>query len=265
MSRLLLVLGCLFGLTGCASLAEQAKQRAIAGGLRSEVLTATPFHLQSFQRTPRDPAVLHIYIEGDGRPWLAHGRYVSADPTPDRTPALDWLLQDKDGALYLGRPCYFNTDASPPCSARLWTLGRYSEEVVARMAVALQGWLAQQPVPPRQVKLVGYSGGGVLAVLVAERVPAVTSVLAIAAPLDIDAWSRAHDYSLLTDSINPATQRQWRDGVRRVLVLGQRDDNVPLATLTSALAAIPIELTVIPGEDHHCCRWSVLQQWLVRE
>ena len=50
----------------------------------------------------------------------------------------------------------------------------------------------------REVTFVGYSGGGVLAVLIAERLDNVAGVITVGANLDTDAWTEHHGYLPLT-------------------------------------------------------------------
>ena len=71
---------------------------------------------------------------------------------------------------------------------RLWTSARYGDEAVASMAAALRPDLAMESGYDRVV-WVGHSGGGALAMLLAERVPETTAVVTIAADLDTEAWA----------------------------------------------------------------------------
>ena len=58
----------------------------------------------------------------------------------------------------------------------------------------------------RSIVLIGHSGGGTLAVLLAPRIEDVSGVVSIAANLDIDAWADHHNYDRLTGSLNPNSQ-----------------------------------------------------------
>ena len=105
------------------------------------------------------------------------------------------MAKDKSPSIYLGRPCYFGLATSPNCTPAVWTHDRYSEKVVASMQAALEKYLQLHPY--KHLMFVGYSGGGVLAMLLAARVPNTEKLVTIAANLDTDAWTQYHNYSSL--------------------------------------------------------------------
>lgn len=215
-------------------------------------ITAQGFDLLALERVaPADATHPRVYIEGDGRPWIAGGEVVAADPTPRRTLALEMMADDPDGLLYLGRPCYFGGAAENPCQPWLWTAGRYSGRVVDAMADALRQWLARHPAV-ESVTLVGYSGGGVLALLIAERVERVDQVVAVATPVDHARWTSLHGYSPLEGSDNPGRIVNWRERVRRFFVFGEEDENVPPTLMRPVLPPGAREL-LLPGVGHRCC------------
>lgn len=146
------------------------------------------------------PVRWHIYIEGDGQAVTAQGR-PSRDPTPRAPMLLKMLAQDPNPALYLGRPCYFDT-IDPACNPARWTLERYSDATVASMAQTLLARIR----PQDDLILIGHSGGGALAVLLAPRLPRTCAVITLAGNLDVTAWTRAHGYTPITPSLDPAQQ-----------------------------------------------------------
>lgn len=140
---------------------------------------------------------IYIYLDGDGS--LLKGQKISRDPTPLRPLALELMLEGPKPALYLGRPCQFIQNSH--CTLEFWTVSRYSESVVHSLVVAINK-LNQENHP---ITLVGYSGGGSLAVLVASRLPAVSQVITLAANLDTQAWAvQHHSVNALSNSLNPA-------------------------------------------------------------
>lgn len=239
-------------LGGCASSVGPVDVKARTGGAVSLTLPAGEFRLQAFER-PATGEHAYVFIEGDGRPWRAGGRVVATDPTPLNTPLLDWMLQTSGPALYLARPCYFKPEDAGPCSPMLWTYSRYSETVLASMHAALNVWLERHPDIDR-LTLVGHSGGGVLAILLGERLPQVHRVIALAAPLDIDIWADLHGYGRLFDSINPAREGLWREDVERDLLFGQKDAQVPPEHFLPVARNIPgARVRVVDGAGHACC------------
>lgn len=199
---------------------------------------------------------LHVYLEGDGRPWLRDR--PAPDPTGRHLLALELLQRDPAPALYLGRPCY-HLDAMPAnCTSNLWTSGRYSETVVASMAGALTAQLRAHP-SIREVVLIGYSGGGDIAVLLAPRLTgsARVSVITVAANLDTTAWSTHHRVLPLEGSLNPAEQAA--SGLPELHFQGLRDTVVPVATNAAYFQRHPQATSVIvEAFDHRCC-WA--EQW----
>ena len=240
-------------LAGCVTApVERLASQARLAGLQPVSLPTADFMLQGFERAAAGRHA-RIYIEGDGRPWRAGGRVIADDPSPRNLPALTWMASLPGPSLYLGRPCYFQTSAQPACNAMLWTYGRYSDRVVAAMAQGLQSWLQRHPQID-SLTLVGHSGGGVLALLVAERVPAVVEVVTLAAPTDVALWAQLHEYTPLFASLNPADIEHWRPQVRRRLFFGEQDRQVPPASFVASAQTIPgAQVSVVPDIGHDCC------------
>ncbi len=203
-----------------------------------------------------DSATLHIYLSGDGTPFL-DPHHVSDDPTPRRPLALELMLADPTPALYIGRPCYEGRATEAGCSPALWSQARYSEAVVASMSAAVASLAAG--APRARVTLIGYSGGGVLAVLIAQRLPRIGQVVTIGANLDIDGWTRLHGYSALAGSLNPAAFTAWRSTLAQIHFVGAKDRNVPSTLVVAFAASVPTaQVRIIDGFDHRCC-W--VEQW----
>lgn len=204
-------------------------------------------------------ATLHVYIEHDGTPWASIDR-VAADPTPRKPYALELMAKDAGPRLLLGRPCYFAAQPESRCSPVLWTHERYSGAVVASMVAALRNYLSAHP--HRRLVLVGYSGGGSLAWLMAPRVPEAAAVVTVAANLDTDAWARWHGYSALAGSLNPAAQPSLPERVEESHFIGASDSNVRPAVVRGFARRHPrAKVIELAGFDHDCCwiaHWSRL-------
>jgi hypothetical protein len=245
-------------ISGCSSHpSERTTQLASTAGAIREIVPGAGFEHVVFSRyVDARSSALHIYFDSDGTP-LIHARQVSRDPTPREPLALQLMLVDPLPSAYIGRPCYEGLAAAPGCTPLLWTLQRYSETVVASMTAAVEALLARSPAA--EVTMIGYSGGGVLALLVAQRLTRVVTVVTIAANLDIDAWTTLHGYSALAGSINPAAQTQWRVALRQIHFAGGRDQNVPAAMTRGFAGGVPnAQVRIIETYDHRCC-W--LEQW----
>lgn len=116
--------------------------------------------------------------------------------------------------------------------------------------------------------LVGYSGGGTLAVLTAPRLQGVQAVVTVAANLDIHAWTAHHGYLPLTQSLNP-TDMAERTPWPQIHLRGDHDEVVPEATLTRYFATHPFDVEWrYPRNDHVCCwreQWPEIVERLRRE
>ncbi|TXS90569.1 alpha/beta hydrolase [Parahaliea aestuarii] len=199
---------------------------------------------------------LHIYLAGDGQPW--HGSRPARNPTGRRSMALELLQQDPSPALYLARPCYHLDTMPARCTAKLWTSGRYSPEVVASMSDALTT-LLENHSNIEEVLLIGYSGGGNLALLLAPRLPATVAVavLTVAANLDTDAWTGHHRVLSLSDSLNPAVAITTT--ASEMHLQGSEDTIVPPTTTRLYFQRHPGAKAIqLPDFDHRCC-W--VEQW----
>jgi pimeloyl-ACP methyl ester carboxylesterase len=168
---------------------------------------------------------LVVFIEGDGTPWFRE-KYVSKDPTP-HTLLMHAAMQDVHGSkLYLGRPCYFQTQDTH-CHYRYWTSHRYSSEVVSSMQDVLENYLANY----EDIVFVGHSGGGSLAALLSCQMPAAhiksRTLITLSANLDSDKWTDHHGWSRMEGSLNPADSLTSCPGLRQYHYVGGKDENVP--------------------------------------
>lgn len=237
-------------IAGCASPAQRLDAHAQELGLRRVIQPGDGYLHVAYVKEGRQThrKALHVYLDGDGTPWLRK-RLPAADPTPRDPLTLDLMVLDPASAVYLGRPCYHGMKA-PACEPELWTDKRYSEQVVRSMSVALESLAADR----EGLVLVGYSGGGTLAMLLAERQPKVAAVVTLAANLDIGRWAALHGQHGLDGSLNPANRPPLRTDIRQLHVAGENDDNVPPELVYEAVRQQPgVKFKVFPGQDHACC------------
>ena len=207
-----------------------------------------------FQKPGRRLGRMVVYIEGDGNAWRSRSR-VSSDPTPDDPVALRLGLRDPDpGVLYLARPCqYVGRKFIASCNPSLWTAARYSLEVIEAMDRAIS---ASKLSTEERLTLVGYSGGGVIATLVASRRLDVDELVTIAAPLDIVAWTNHHRVSPLKDSLNPSERGPVYGTTREFHFHGGRDLVVPPAVIERyrlQASRANVHFFTISEFEHQCC------------
>ncbi|QGU32756.1 alpha/beta fold hydrolase [Thermochromatium tepidum] len=191
---------------------------------------------------------VHVYLEGDGTPWLDRRR-VAADPSPRRPLMPRLMARDPTPSLLVGRPCYHGLAHSPGCLPWHWTHGRYGEPVVFSLARAIERVLP--PRDDRELVLIGHSGGGTLAVLLAPRLKGVTTVVTLAANLDVSAWAKQHSYSPLSGSLDPCELPPLDPSIRQIHLLGEQDAEVPPWTLARYRMRNPqARFEVVAGVDH---------------
>ena len=243
-----------FALASCATPGRRIDEIAANAQLTRAIVQGTRFHHVTYVRDTADDATLTVYIEGDGIPWI-RGREPAPDPTTREPLALALMVASPDAGLYVARPCY-QLQLEATCRPELWTFARYGDEVVASMVSAIARQLETRRA--QSVRLVGYSGGGVLAVLIAERLERVTHVITIAANLDVAAWSSHHGYLPLADSLDPARSERSH-AFREMHLQGALDRTVPSATTRDYFTRYPqAQQRTFVEFDHVCC-W--VREW----
>jgi len=253
-------------LAACATPTQRINREAARFGFSAEAVEGIDFRHQIYRshyEAAMPQALLHVYIEGDGTPWLDH-RLIARDPTPRSPMMLGLMALDHNPSLYLGRPCYHGFSDIPPCTPLLWTHARYSEHVVASMVEVLDKEMEAGGFT--SLALFGYSGGGALAMLLAERLPQTGVVVTIAGNLDIDAWTEMHGYVPMQQSLNPLDRPPLSPRTHQLHLVGDNDTNVTPGIIDSVVAKQKnAELIVIDGFDHVCCwqdLWPEVLEWV---
>ncbi len=209
------------------------------GDSKALVVETSHFDLYARKRGTSAP-LLVVYIEGDGLAWTSRTT-ASADPTPVDPVALKLALLDRhDAVVYLARPCQYtggsDGGAGRNCRTALWTSARYGEEVVAAMDEAVGRLMGEAGA--RKVALVGFSGGGTVASLIAARRGDVAWLKTVASPLDIAAFTRHHAVSPLVESLNPIDVAATLSHVPQVHYSGAEDEVVPASVNDAYLAEL---------------------------
>jgi len=216
-------------------------------------------------------APVFLVIEADGAPWRASGYLPPANPTPTRAVGADTAValasEFSSSVVYLGRHCQFvapqQADFARRCGApRLWAGARFAPEVVAD----LQAWIHEMTTvfPVLQGRpwiLIGFSGGGTMAALLAPRLPNVACLVTFASPLDLAKWSQVVQRSPLDESLDPADDLMALTQLPRLgFWFGEKDTVVPVASLgrfSGLLASRSTSLHLVPGTGH-----SPVDRWI---
>ncbi|WP_411882936.1 alpha/beta hydrolase [Polaromonas sp. YR568] len=260
---LLAALAVVAGLAGCATTSPEARRQsalalATPSGWQASTLAASDFRLLALHPAPQPTPELAVFIEGDGLAWL-DPRTPSADPTPVEPIALRLALAERHRlSAYLARPCQFDAPlASGNCRVSHWTQARFSPEIIAAMDQGLSQLKAM--FGAQRLVLVGYSGGGAVAALLAARRQDVSLLVTVAAVLDHEAWTGAQGLSPLQGSLNPADEWAALRGLRQIHFVGQQDRVAGRAAVQPFVdrfaAAERPRLIEVPAFTHTCC-WA---------
>lgn len=246
--------------TGCSLQDRQAAGPALvaAAGWSWQTVAAGEFTLAAALRPVRPDAsrdaVLVVYLEGDGLAYRTPTQ-PAQDPTPVDPVALRLALAHPGAGpvAWLARPCqYAGTQAGGPCPSAYWTDARWAPEVVSGVGAALDR--LKQQFGASRLLLVGYSGGGALAALLAERRTDIVALVTIAGNLDLERWVQDHDLAPLTRSLNPADGAAALATLPQIHLRGDRDTVVGEGVARAFLARLPrnapARLLSIAGQDH---------------
>ncbi len=249
----------LIGLPSCATTPKQ-RQFILCPDCQSDTWTlANGFELSSLARGALDhPDIIHLYLEGDGIPWWYNGRQPAANPNSKQLTSLKLMTSDPFASIYLNRPCY--GFASPPkyCTSDWWTFGRYSTQVVDHLNKALS--LIKARFHNRAFVLIGHSGGGSLALLLAHQRQDIAGVITLAANLDHHQWTRHFGYTPLFQSMNPIDLGPLPAEIERWHLVGKRDQQVPAHLTLTAASRDPFAHTRVEENFDHLCCWQHI--WL---
>ncbi len=247
-------------------MSDPALAPALAGaaGWSWEVLDGGAFRVAAALAPVRPGADLVVYLEGDGADYAGPG-LPAADPTPDDPLALRLALIHggiAGGAprnlAWLARPCQYVR--SPRCGPACWTTRRYAPEIVDTLAACLDQIRAR--CGARRLRLVGYSGGGALAVLLAARRGDVAGLVTVVANLDLAYWGTRDGLIPLTGSLDPADVADGVAALPQLHIAGGRDRAVGPDVVRSFLRRLPegapARLIERPDCDH-CAGWD--QAW----
>lgn len=195
-----------------------------SGALRPGVIEAPGFNIQTLAPGSGTYKHLRVYIEGDGHAWATSSQ-PSTDPTPHSSLMLRFATTDSTPAAYLARPCQYVT--STACTADVWTAARFARAEIDAMNAALSTLKRRFGV--ETFELVGHSGGGTVALVLAGMRTDVEQVQTLAGNLDPITWTRLQQLSPLSDPITPLQYSARLRSIVQRHIVGTRDAVVPAA------------------------------------
>ena len=227
-------------LIACGSGRKQAQLLAQAAHFRFMRFETPAYVLHAWLREGHGP-VLHVYLEGDGMAFITRTR-PSSDPTP-QDPMAFRLASRHPGSgpvLYLGRPCqYVQDNDKKGCAESVWTSERMSKRVVCSTAAAIEQ--AKLVTNTTRLALYGFSGGGGIAALLAQRRQDVIFLGTIAGNLDHRFWTTSLRLTPLHDSLNPMHEVMLTARIPQLHLSGGKDSVIPSDMAERWCGALPPE------------------------
>lgn len=240
--------------------AQEIYHLAKAARWKDHTIVTSLFTLKAYSSKINNKAnTLTIYLEGDGLAWLS-GDLPSLNPTPINPVGLKMALHDQKNhpVAYLARPCQlvFNQEWHG-CSSAYWTNLRFAPEVIQSTNQAVD--YLKKYHHAKQIILIGYSGGGAIAALLAAKRTDVIKLITVAAMLDLNKWVRQKSLTPLFGSLNPADAWEKIASIPQIHWVGAKDTVVPKEVLFAFAEHFPTtqkpQIIVLPTFDHVCC-WA---------
>ena len=132
---------------------------------------------------------------------------------------------------------------------KYWTSHRFAPEVVEAYRQTLD--ILKARTGAAQLRLFGYSGGGVIATLLAMSRTDVVQLVTIAAPLSVAEWTSWHQVTPMAESLDPGMQ--GGSVPRAVHFVGGKDAIVPPEVVKGFAQRSGGRLRIVEDFDHQCC------------
>lgn len=221
--------------------------------LKSKAYKTGQFIVHSRERYDKPGQDLNIYLEGDGLAWVSRTE-VSRDPTPDNPIGLRLAAIDSaPNVIWIARPCqYTNIAENPSCKPYYWTIGRLAPEIISAVDHAITS--AKISANATKIHLIGYSGGGGLALLIAARRNDVVSIRTVAGNIDHEVFTSFHRVTPMSQSLDPASVARRINTIPQWHFFGEEDKVVPKLIGESYLRKTSFsscsQIRVISGVTH---------------
>lgn len=237
-------------LTNCGE--PPTAQVALAHGFTHQYIQTSPFKLTAYAKISSKAEVVNVYIEGDGHAWARRTR-LSHDPSPQNSTTMQLAALDPNpNVVYLARPCQYSPDdLVTVCESRYWSFARYSPLVVESINQAISK--IKQQANADKVNLIGYSGGGALAVLVAAQRSDIASIRTVAGNLDLITMDNYHHTSPLVESLDPIKYASKVSAIPQLHYIGNNDRVVPVMVtknFANAAKLSPEQIIVLKNVGH---------------
>ncbi|MFI3241985.1 MAG: hypothetical protein R3Y43_05405 [Alphaproteobacteria bacterium] len=234
------IIATIFLLTSCASQIEIPQEYKYA-----EIKTDY-FTIASWQKINSSNAAVKIYIEGDGNSFNSKG-YPTNNPTPRGKFFRGLAFNDvNENVVYLARPCQFVNDEK--CTKLFWTTGRFAPEVIQSMASAIK-----EVSQDSEVELVGFSGGGQVAGLVAVLHPEINVkfITNYAPNLNHETWTRDKRLLPLKDSMSLNNWQNEYLQIEQMTYIPEKDKIIEPYITIDFLKGDENKYKIVKGKGHN--------------
>jgi len=260
----MLLVGCSSGPYLLVSPGASIRDEVRSAGWREINFDVRPFMLTGFYRPGKTRVdTLHVYIESDGFAFDSNGQ-PTLNPTPLDPVALNMAFNDPAPAvLYLARPCqYPKENKTRSCAMKYWTFHRFAKEVIRASSQAID--LFKTKSWSKKVLLIGHSGGGAVAALVAAHRRDVVGLITVAGTLDHKAWMDHFKLPKLYGSLNPVDFVKPLSRIPQTHYVGLDDEIMPPLVAQSYMSALKraapnaspnATIIKVPSYSHNCC-WA---------
>jgi hypothetical protein len=224
---------------------ETATRLSSAAHMIERHVEANGFDITVFERVHKKGGHARLYIEGDGPVWLngeqqVYEPLVSSNPTPSNPVALHLATHDAgDNVFVVNRPCQYlgghRPDEQKGCPSNLWQQDRYGPEVIDTVNKTIDTLKRHHNIT--SFDLVGFQGGGVIALALTLHREDIGSVRTIAAPLDLNILTTRFHVPPLSGSANPVEFAARVAQVPQIHFFGHMEEEIPYKQMANSYAA----------------------------
>jgi len=218
--------------------------------LKYEIIKTNIFDIFTVHPVKLKCTCIKIYIEGDGLAWL-DSYTVSDNPTPVNPVGFKLFLTDNSQCkIYLARPCQYLSYKN--CSNEYWTNKRFSPEIIKTYQNVLDQIKNKYHI--QKFVLIGFSGGGAVASILAAKRKDVQTLITVAGNLNTKFWCEYHKISYLRGSLNPVDFSSNLEKIVQYHFVGGNDKIMPKDIYDSYIKNFSnqqnIHLILVPAVTH---------------
>ena len=219
---ILLLLSTIF-LSSCKTPTHEHDSISNMYGFQKVLVKGGDFWITTYQKISDKHKPYVFYIEGDGAAFI--GKYrISRNPTPRKQMFIKLAaIDDRPNVVYVARPCqYTPMKLNPKCNTQYWTSKRMSDDTIQSLNDVINNINNHN-----KFSLIGFSGGGGIAVIIAARNNMVKDMITIAANLDHVAFTTLHNVTPMTGSLNPIDYINRVKHIPQLHISGEKDNVIP--------------------------------------